>query len=199
MTSAAAALDLGGELDWATTMIPGGTGPVDIVRLWADPVRRSSIAYVRFPAGWERRSDGRYDVDEELIVVSGELHLTGTVYGAGEYGWVPGGALRRATATPTGCLALAYFSGVPNWMDGEEDVPWQPRHHEVLATASAGGLRTSPTGSCKLVDGLEATTAEVPCDVITVGHKNADWSWQLVSAGATLPLVSQRCLVREHR
>jgi hypothetical protein len=201
MTSSGSAIDLLGDLAWETTVIPGGTGPVEIVRLWADPIRRSSIGFVRFPAGWERPTDGHYPVDEELVVLDGELHLTGTVYRAGEYGWVPGGGLRRATATPTGCLALAYFSGIPMWVESGEDRPWEPRQQLKLASVPSGLLRRSSTGSCEFHDGLGpevVAAADHPREVVTVGLDGLRWTWQLIGAGEPLPSLQGRCLLRAH-
>jgi Domain of unknown function (DUF4437) len=158
-------VNLLGPLDWATTPVPLGTPDVQIARLRVDPLTKASTSLVRFPAGWTRSVDVFYAVDEELVVIEGELIVSGVSYTAGQYGFIPAGSLRRMSATPTGCLALAHFAGIPAALTQE-----QAASHDVgptlrldLALHGAGteqtpngtgrALRTRSYGSAYLIDG----------------------------------------------
>jgi hypothetical protein len=182
-------VNLLGPLDWATTPVPLGTPDVQIARLRVDPVTKASTSLVRFPAGWTRSVDVFYAVDEELVVIEGELIVSGVSYTAGQYGFIPAGSLRRMSATPTGCLALAHFAGIPAALTEE-----QAATHDVgptlrldLSSHSAGmedtghgrgrTLRTRSYGSAMLVDGGVSNT-----EGLTELLDLSTWDWTDVGA-----------------
>ncbi|MEU8343313.1 hypothetical protein AB0C74_16585 [Spirillospora sp. NPDC048832] len=113
-------------LPWKPFTIPGSNEPVLLLRLEVDPADGSSTSLVRFPPGWSRPGLGRYACGEEFVVLDGELTVSGVVYGRGDRGWIAPGTTRRASASPEGALALAWFFGVPAWTDGEGAAPADP-------------------------------------------------------------------------
>jgi hypothetical protein len=109
------AADLNGELAWEAFDIPGGSAPVSVCRLHADPATRAVTAVVRFPAGWERAEAGSYEAAEEFHVLEGSVELNGEHHGPGTWVRVPAHVERLHTATPGGALTLARFDGPPRW------------------------------------------------------------------------------------
>lgn len=75
-------------------------------------------ALVRFPPGWQRLRPGHYSVDEDFLVLEGDLHINALQWRAQEHGFVPAHALRERTFSRRGCLACARFHGRPRWHAG---------------------------------------------------------------------------------
>ena len=200
-------LPLLGPLDWATVPIPAGTPDVQIARIFANPDSKASPSLVRFPAGWTRSVDVFYAVDEELVVLEGELIVSGVSYAAGQYGFIPAGSLRRLSATPNGCLALAHFGGVPGALTEEQSSTMAvgpTLRHDLRAYGVGTGatcfgavgdlLRTSPNGgTCHFVEGeLASLGLASSCEVLDV----LTWTLTLAEAGDSLDLPASRYLVR---
>lgn len=97
--------------------MPGSNGPVSLAPL-PDPGDHGFRAFVRFPHGWSRPGMGHYPVPEEFIVLEGALALNGHTWRAGGYAWIPAHHARSDTRTPAGCLAFAWFGGLPRWVPG---------------------------------------------------------------------------------
>jgi Domain of unknown function (DUF4437) len=188
-------ISLIGPLDWATAPIPAGTPDVQISRLRVNAETKASTSLVRFPTGWSRTLDVFYAVDEELVVIEGELIVSGVSYTAGQYGFIPAGSLRRLSATPNGCLALAHFAGIPAPLSEEEaratDVGPTLRldlsSHRLGSQRSTFGigqqLRSRPYGECCLIDGDVDTSGAT--EVLNVDT----WTWThlMASGGADGP------------
>lgn len=102
------------SLVWRDVPIPGSAPEVSMARLGAAADGAFS-ALVRFPPGWGRPGAGVYDVAEELLFLEGRFRISGDTYGPGDYGWLPAGYVRMASASATGALALAWFAGPPVW------------------------------------------------------------------------------------
>lgn len=102
------------SLMWRDVPIPGSAQQVSMARLQV-AVDGSFSALVRFPRGWGRPGAGVYDVAEELLFLEGRFLISGDTYGPGDYGWLPSGYVRRASASPSGAVALAWFAGPPVW------------------------------------------------------------------------------------
>ena len=191
------------EPTYEATTIPHGTMPVEIVRLHVDPATKSSTSLVRFPAGWERPVDGNYAVDEEIVVLDGELIVTGVSYTPGVYGWIPKGGLRRASATPMGCVALAWVSGIPAWTSTSDDLATSASARADLTTIRSGTtpspfgsmgrrLRESDAGACWFVDGPAQHRASNDTEVFDVQRRQ----WCRIDAGNEPPDWTGRLVVR---
>lgn len=128
-------------LAWRPFTIPGSGPPVELVRLEVDRADGSSSSMVRFPAGWSRPAAGHYVCGEEFVVLDGELTVSGVVYGPGDRGWIPAGGTRAGSRTATGVLALAWFDGIPTWVEGEGDAASGERTPLLTVPVPDGGLR----------------------------------------------------------
>lgn len=138
-------ISLTGELPWTAGAIPGSTLPVELVRLASDPATRSATLLVRFPPGWERPDVGHYPAGEEIVVLRGELAVSGVSYHPGDYGWIPAGALREASRTPQGALVLAWFAGAPRWTPGPGRPAGERRRRSLYQPPS--GTEATPFGT----------------------------------------------------
>jgi hypothetical protein len=198
-------LALTGPVDMVATAIPLSTPDVKIARLHVDPETKCSTSLVRFPGDWGRSVDCFYAVHEEIIVLEGELAVSGVSYTPGVYGFIPTAALRFASSTPGGCLALAWFGGIPLGLTEDEAaqrvVPPSLRHDlhtEHLHTDQSPlgplgtRLRSSEQGSCWLVDGVDGGTAGFAVEVLHI----PTWKWTRVEAGAALPNLEGRTILR---
>ncbi|MEU8132009.1 hypothetical protein [Streptodolium elevatio] len=103
----------GPELRWRTFLMPFTDTPVRLARLRRDSVTTATAALVRFPPGWSRTACVAYASDEEFMLLSGELRMSGQVHRPGVRVRVPGGTPRRASSTPRGAVAVAWFTGDP--------------------------------------------------------------------------------------
>ena len=148
--------------DWIQVIIPDGHPAVTMTRLSvADDGGITAI--VRFPPGWRRPVTGHHSAIEEVVWLAGRFEMSGAVYRAGDHVWYPPGWTRRDSHTPSGALALAWFSAPSQWL------PVLSRHAE----AAGAGHRCAPwdelsTGATPLGvpgrilhDGPEHTTAIV--------------------------------------
>jgi hypothetical protein len=189
-----------GDLDWTSTTLPGSAPEVELARLHVDPVTRARVSLVRFPDTWRRPGTGHYPCAEELLVLHGAITVSGMWYAAGEYGYLPPYATRTASATPEGCVALAWFSGAPRWIEGtaEEYVT----HEAVRARPAQTADRDTPLvperpprpgvpGSSRLV-GRAPTAVWVPTELVFL----ADWWWAMALPGRPVPNLPGPVLVR---
>ena len=109
-------------LEWHSAPMPGSNGPVELARLpqFDDQAFR---AFVRFPAGWARPGAGHYAVPEEFLILDGDLSLNGITWKTGGYAWIPARRVRSGSSSAGGCLAFAWFGGMPRWVAGEPAAP----------------------------------------------------------------------------
>ncbi|MFI7612405.1 hypothetical protein ACIBP6_14390 [Nonomuraea terrae] len=154
------------ELPGHPFLIPGSNLPVRLARLGG------SAALVRFPPGWARHERGRYLAGEELVLLTGELHVSGVVLTPGQHGWLPAGTLRHSGAAPCGALAYVAFSGQAAWVPGERDEPDGATCRTPLDTVviPGGGLPLSPCSA--LLD--TPVPLDRPAEMITV----PTWTWE---------------------
>lgn len=176
--------------DWAEFPIPGGTAPVPIAQLHSDPSSRAQSLFVRFPAGWSRPVAGYYEAAEELVVISGVLHMSGRIYRPGDWGYVPAGSVRSATDAPEECLVFARFFGPARWREAaSNDAP------PVLAASLSGKSRVlrDSDGSVARYGRLRAG-AVAAADTEVFDLANAAYAF--VAAGSPMPSIDGPCFVR---
>ncbi len=108
---------------WRSVPTPGSSLPLDAQLLAKDPTTGARTLLVRFPPGFARPAPGGYDVDEDFLVLAGELSMNGHRFRAGHWVDVPAGTVRARTESAEGALAVAWFSGVPVWRSCDADAP----------------------------------------------------------------------------
>ena len=149
-------------LEWHSAAMPGGNGPVELARL-PQLDDQAFRAFVRFPAGWARPGAGHYAVPEEFLILDGDLSLNGITWNTGGYAWIPARRVRSGSSSVGGCLAFAWFGGLPRWVAGEAVVPtndaavnfahWRDApQREMGAGLRARELRTGTEHSTLLVE-----------------------------------------------
>ncbi len=188
--------------DWLTIPIPLAEPAVEMIRLHVHPAVSSSSTLVRFPPGWHRATPCRYSVDEEVVILEGELRISGCVIQRGSYAFIPTGVLRFETLTPVRSLALAWFSGPTGATDDAVDLPIV-----VVDLASAvfdtpsplGGrgrlLRTSANGTCWLVESI-GSDVRAPSDAAVEVCELSSGAWSRSEPSTPVNAAVSRSVVR---
>lgn len=175
---------------WTPIDIPGGSAPVPIVVLRRDPASRAQTMFVRFPAGWSRPVAGFYEAAEELVVISGVLHMSGITYKPGDWGYIPAGSVRTSTDTPEECVVFAHFDGPARWQAAAE-ASGPPHMTETLS----GAPRVLRSG-----DGSQASFGPLKPDEVAATDTEVleleRSTFAFVAAGQSLPAVDGACFVR---
>ena len=191
---------------WRTIAIADGTPAVEFARAGGDRATGSFAAFVRFPAGWSRPHTGRYEVDEELLVLEGALEMSGAVYREGDHAFFPAGFVRARSRTPQGALVAAFFSGPADWTRLDEAARTTPvpplASGELAPSASpiaprARLLREHPRGATWLVEGPLAARAPRDMSVEILSLPTA--AWAQVAHGAPIPEMQGPTLCRLRR
>ncbi|MFV2018430.1 hypothetical protein [Micromonospora sp. LOL_023] len=94
---------------WQEVPMPGANLGFHLTRL----ASRSGafVVHGHFPPGFSRDVAGGYLVDEEFVVLAGELHLGDATYRRGDLTYIPAGAVRTRMTAPGGATVLAWFGG----------------------------------------------------------------------------------------
>ena len=195
-------VELRGEHEWLTIPIPLAEPAVEMIRLFVDPVVSSSSALVRFPPGWHRETPCRYSVDEEVVMLDGELRISDCVIPRGSYAFIPTGVLRFATLTPVRSLALAWFSGPTGATDVAVDLPIvvvDLAVAELDDRSPLGGLgrllRTSANGACWLVESIGHDVV-APADAAVEVCELASEAWSRAEPSTPVKAAVGRSIVR---
>jgi len=145
--------------------MPGANLPVQLARMpeLSDGAFR---AFVRFPAGWSRPGAGHYPVAEEFLVLEGELRLNAATWRGGGYAWLAANRVRADSCSERGCLAFAWFAGMPRW------VPGLPTNSALSADVAFSHWRNAAGG--KLYAGPEHHTWVLPGRQIPEGCEALD-------------------------
>jgi ChrR Cupin-like domain len=194
MVADARATDLRRDaLPWRSMTIPESTPDVELTRLHADRCTSASVALVRFPPGWTRPGSGHYRCAEQFVVLGGAIEVSGTAYLEGEYAYLPARMVRNRSRSQGGCLALAYFSGRPDW---SVDPPAAPSDEPPLHGRVCDFDQPTDAGGGSYGSGRVATG---PVDVTTELLWPESGLWCLLAAGAEAPSLPGPVLVREWR
>lgn len=191
------------EYSWREFDIPGSTIPVSLVRLAVDRESLVSQSLVRFPPGWARHESGWYSVDEEFLVLEGELHMSGTTYRPGDYALVPAGYLRFASTTPDGCLVLAWFSGNARWSEATRHGSDFVAGRLVQATWAALPDQPGPVGTGRqlrqegrlstwIITGEVAAGPPAALDLFSI----PDHTWVQTLPGESIPALAAPIFAR---
>jgi hypothetical protein len=183
-------VDLRGPLAWTAFDIPGGTQPVELVRLRIEPATKATVAVVRFPRGWRRTVEGCYEVAEEVVILDGSLEMSGATYPRGTWAWFPPRYLRSDQATPDGALAFARFEGPARWTPGSGEIAGV----ESRPIADPGILRAETAVQSRIDAEAPAHTAAGETEILEL----SSWRWAWVAPGTPPPAFAGPCFVREH-
>jgi hypothetical protein len=183
------------EAEWLELSIPGSAPAVRLCRLGSDPTTNASVSLVRFPPGWRRPGSGHYLPAEELVVLEGSIDVAGT-HGPGDYVYLPPRTVRTESASETGALVIAWFSGTPEWVPGRPDTAPAGAPVVLAAADVAGVLRADaaevPGEYAVLRDVGRREPLPVDADVLDLDGR----AWARVPAGRPLPVGSGPLLVR---
>ena len=72
---------------------------------------RAVTVIFEFPPGWVMDKPHYVNSDQEFFVLSGRLQVDDTVYGAGDYAYLPAGLPHRVLRSETGATLLNFYEG----------------------------------------------------------------------------------------
>lgn len=179
------------DQEWMESTIPGSDRPVRLVRLHVDDETKANLALVSFPVGWKRPQAGHYLVAEEFVVLRGSIHLNDIEHSQGDYVLIPAGATRVGSATPNGCLALAAFSGPPQWQPGAPEDPLRIGWIHCSARNAQRGNDLGFRGCLEAVEKEPESSTQV-MDLLDLDTGR----WSKVAPGVEPPAVSGPTIVR---
>ncbi|TIC88032.1 DUF4437 domain-containing protein [Nocardioides sp. GY 10113] len=179
------------DLTWVEHHIAGADEPARIALLRADADRGTRTVMVRFPDGWTRAAVGNQPAGEEMVVLEGELRLSGLVGDATRMLVVEPKATRSATSTADGTRAVVWFSGAGGgWEDGEADDAGAITGLE-LADGATRSARPGLVGTVEVLAGAAGRVFEVDVDVLWPDARQ----WAFVPAGTAAPAVEGLAII----
>lgn len=72
---------------------------------------RAVTVMFAFPAGWSMDKPHYLNSDQELLVLSGEIEISGVAYREGDYAYLPSGYARHRLRSTHGATVLTYYEG----------------------------------------------------------------------------------------
>ena len=105
----------------------------------AQGTRAVSVVF-EFPAGWLMEKAHYVNSDQEFLVLSGELQFDDTVYGPGDYAYIPAGFPHKLLRSQPGATVLNFYEG--EHLAFYSDAPpgmYQPR--KLIRKIAAGPYR----------------------------------------------------------
>jgi hypothetical protein len=99
-------------LPWRSRSLPGRDG-LQVRELSADAGTGACSLLLRYPPGWRSEEAGALAVDEELLVLAGDLTVGARTHRRYGYAHLPAGYPRGAMSSRRGAVALTFFSGEP--------------------------------------------------------------------------------------
>jgi hypothetical protein len=99
---------------WQDMPMPDSSGPLRLLQM-KSIFPEHFWALVEFPSGWRRLCAGHYSVDEDFLLLRGDLSLNHVVCKPFDFGYIAADCIREETHTLNGALVLARFYGRPRW------------------------------------------------------------------------------------
>lgn len=173
--------------------IPGGSTPVWVVRLHAEPTRAFTLL-VTFPRGWERPVVGHYLCAEDVVFLSGRLRIGDETFAGGDWAHMPAGWVRAGMRAESETVALARFDGPARWVEGRPASATLPLLRRRLADLA--DLTDGPLGRAQLLRHGEPDSSWLVTAPLAAGEPSpmdaqildlVERSWHLVPTGAPMP------------
>jgi len=98
-------------LPWEKDLHEDGRPGVERKILSRDDETGASTLIIRYPAGWQFAEPCYLLSDEQMLVLSGELEINGTVYGPDCFAHLPKGYARFNASSSKGADVLTFLSG----------------------------------------------------------------------------------------
>ncbi len=129
-------------LPWQTGLLPGSRATLQTRLLSQDSASGALTAIVQLPAGWQQGNDRCLDVEEECLVLAGELNLNGDRYGPMGYCWLPAHYPRTTMGSTTGATLLVMLSGAGTETTTTPGADYDRKRLTLQADPAAEGLET---------------------------------------------------------
>jgi hypothetical protein len=103
------------NLPWVADELGDIRPGVERKTLSLDDDNGAASLLIRYPAGWRLARDGALSVDEEFLVLEGELSIGPQTYRDKSYAHLPAGYKRGPMLSASGAVVLTFLSGRPSW------------------------------------------------------------------------------------
>jgi len=163
--------------------------------LHRDPATGSRSLAARFPAGFSRPVAGRYTSAEEFLVLSGELRIGDSLFGPGEWCFIPPQHPRPGFGSAEGALLYAWFSGESGFTPADDADGAGDGASGLSAVRLEAGNRTLREygeewgGSEVRAEGSEV---EGPAELVDL----TTWQWRRVESGERVVVGPGAAFVR---
>lgn len=167
------------ERDGIAVPMPEANMKIVSAMLHRDPATRSRSLAARFPAGFSRPVAGRYASGEEFLILSGGLRIGDTLFGPGEWCWVPPEHPRPGFGSEEGALLYAWFSGENGFTPAEDAGDGTSGLSAVRLEAGDRTLReySDELGGSEVR--AEGSEVEGPAELVDL----TTWQWRRVESG----------------
>ncbi|WP_127480139.1 hypothetical protein [Nocardioides pantholopis] len=180
------------DLAWGHHPVAGAEVPAGMVMLHADPERPYRAVLVGFPSGWRRDATGNQPAGEEMVVISGTLHISGRTCSTGELLVAEPHATRAATSTDDDTRAVVWFTGQPGgWAEGPASEPGA-LDVVVLEPGAVRGPRDAFPGSVEVRTDVVGETFDCAADLVWPDSRK----YAHLPAGTPAPAIAGRVVVR---
>lgn len=179
------------DLTWNEHAIAGAEVPARITLLRADAERGTRTVMVQFPDGWRRDAVGNQPAGEEMVLLSGELSLSGQVAVPGTVLVLEPHATRAATSTGENTRAVVWFSGAGGgWAEGEHENAGSAGLFDAVPGAGRGA-QEGLVGTLQVLEQVGGERFEADADVLWPQAR----TWTHVPAGEPVPDVAGLAVV----
>lgn len=125
--------------------LPGGSHAGVKSRLLSmDLESTASSMLIKYPAGWSDPNPHHLNVDDEFLVLSGELEIGDTSYQKYSFGHLPAGFQRSSARTLTETVVLTFRSGEGTRLEGSSAMDESRLVNKVDALADQWGGNFHP-------------------------------------------------------
>ena len=101
------------NLSWVAGDLWGVRPGIEAKILSLDDDNGAASLLIKYPAGWRLDWEGALSVDEEFLVLEGELSIGHQTHRDRSYAHLPAGYGRGPMTSPSGAVVLTFISGRP--------------------------------------------------------------------------------------
>lgn len=180
------------DLTWFDLLPAGSEQATRMCSLWKDEERGLRSVLVDFPDDWHRTTVGNQPAQEEMVALSGAMHINGLRSAVGQLLVGVPHATRADTWNEPSTRVLVWFSGESGgWQEGPHDPPLDMEVVD-LTPGVARGPRPGLNGSVEVHSDITGQLFDQEADVLWVETAQ----WMHLPAGVPAPAVEGTAVVK---
>ncbi|WP_110241523.1 hypothetical protein [Nocardioides gilvus] len=180
------------DLTWFDLLPAGSSRATRMSMLWKDEERGLRSVLVDFPDDWRRETTGHQPAQEEMVALSGAMHINGLRAGVGQLLVGVPHATRADTWNEPTTRVLVWFSGEGGgWQEGPHDPPFDMQVVD-LEPGVVREPREGLNGSIEVHEEIAGRVFDHDADLLWVEALR----WTHLPAGTAAPEVAGRAVVK---